>query len=332
MDNIKFPFGDMDVPPEEHLIPTEDPDLEVTPVGTGRESDIPIYVVDSVLTDVAEYTASDENRELYGILVGGHYQYKKNQYVLVDGFLPLRHVVDDGAQLLTHEAWKKIEQMMEKRFPYRSIVGWHHTHPGYGVYLSRYDMFIHKSLFSHPYDIAIVTDPEVGMKIYNWYSGRIVQTWRYFQVRRKNSRIQPEAVTKLTELEQLRHTLEPALSETAVENKLPNTQCAAVAAIVQDRFGSGLVSATVQGQTHWFNRLNVGGSTIDADLTGDQFGRQAVQFGLPGSLWMGSQLRALSELPEEVIRQAALLAEKAGLKDTKDRLVNLLNKTVSSVS
>lgn len=170
------------------------------------------------------------------------------------------------------------------------------------------------------------------MKIYNWYSGRIVQTWRYFQVRRKNSRIQPEAVTKLTELEQLRHTLEPALSETAVENKLPNTQCAAVAAIVQDRFGSGLVSATVQGQTHWFNRLNVGGSTIDADLTGDQFGRQAVQFGLPGSLWMGSQLRALSELPEEVIRQAALLAEKAGLKDTKDRLVNLLNKTVSSVS
>lgn len=150
MDNIKFPFGDMDVPPEEHLIPTEDPDLEVTPVGTGRESDIPIYVVDSVLTDVAEYTASDENRELYGILVGGHYQYKKNQYVLVDGFLPLRHVVDDGAQLLTHEAWKKIEQMMEKRFPYRSIVGWHHTHPGYGVYLSRYDMFIHKSLFFSP--------------------------------------------------------------------------------------------------------------------------------------------------------------------------------------
>lgn len=64
---------------------------------------------------------------------------------------------------------------------------------------------------------------------------------------------------------------------------------------------------------------------IDVDLTGDQFGLEAVRFGEPGSLWANTRPRAPHELREETVRRAILLAEKAGLKDTQSRLLNLLS-------
>lgn len=99
-----------------------------------------------------------------------------------------------------------------------------------------------------------------------------------------------------------------------------------MATIVWDRFGGKFVSATVQSQSHWFNRLNIGGQVIGVDLTGDQFGRQTVRFGESGSLWADTRARTPQEFREETVRRAILLAEKAGLKDTQSRLLRLLDK------
>ncbi len=138
----------------------------------------------------------------------------------------------------------------------------------------------------------------------------------------------------VSELERLRVTLEAAFSpETAAPGtetagRPPSVgQCAVVSIIVRDRFGGEFVSTTVQGQSHWFNRLNIGGRVIDVDLTGDQFGLQAVRFGEPGGLWPGTRTRTPHELREETVRRAIRLAEKAGLQDTQDRLLRLLRSS-----
>ncbi|MEW5863234.1 MAG: hypothetical protein AB1773_06510 [Pseudomonadota bacterium] len=143
---------------------------------------------------------------------------------------------------------------------------------------------------------------------------------------------------RLAKLERLRTILEVAFSRetaspgTETQGRPPSAgQCAAVSVIVWDRFGGEFVSATVQGQSHWFNRLNIGGRVIDVDLTGDQFGLKAVRFGKPGSLWAGTRLRTAQELREETVRRAILLAEKAGLKDTQKRLLSLLNSAAAKV-
>ena len=39
------------------------------------------------------------------------------------------------------------------------IVGWYHTHPDFGIFLSDYDVFIHQHFFSGPGQIALVIDP-----------------------------------------------------------------------------------------------------------------------------------------------------------------------------
>ena len=42
------------------------------------------------------------------------------------------------------------------------MLGWFHSHPGYGVFLSGMDMFIENNFFNLPYQVAYVVDPLSG--------------------------------------------------------------------------------------------------------------------------------------------------------------------------
>jgi hypothetical protein len=142
----------------------------------------------------------------------------------------------------------------------------------------------------------------------------------------------------LAQLKRLRAVLEPAFSpetaspRTSAAGRPPSAgHCAAVAAIVWQRLGGELVSAKVQGESHWFNRLGIGGRVIDVDLTGDQFGLLAVRVGDPGRLHPGTRPRTSAELRDETIRRAIVLARRAGLDDTAERLLALLQGRVRGV-
>jgi hypothetical protein len=96
--------------------------------------------------------------------------------------------------------------------------------------------------------------------------------------------------------------------------------CAAVAAILLESLGGELVSASVGGISHWFNRLQIGRRQFDVDITGDQFGRVAVQMAPEGELYQGSRVRARSELDRDTLARAELLRAKAGLaRERKSR-------------
>ena len=38
-------------------------------------------------------------------------------------------------------------------------MGWYHTHPDFGVFLSSHDLFIHRHFFGQPLQVAYVVDP-----------------------------------------------------------------------------------------------------------------------------------------------------------------------------
>ena len=44
-------------------------------------------------------------------------------------------------------------------FPELDIVGWYHTHPDFGIFLSHHDLFIHQHFFAQPLQVAYVVDP-----------------------------------------------------------------------------------------------------------------------------------------------------------------------------
>lgn len=137
---------------------------------------------------------------------------------------------------------------------------------------------------------------------------------------RTESRTGTPAELLVAELRTLRERLEPVFAQdTALPGTPPSIpsagHCAAVAAVVQQRFGGGLVSAYLEGEPHWFNRLATDATVWDVDLTGDQFGFPAVQVAKSGDLYPRTTPRDVCELEPETIERAARLATRASFVD-----------------
>lgn len=132
----------------------------------------------------------------------------------------------------------------------------------------------------------------------------------------------PRLETVLADLHELRSKLEVGFGpETAAPGWKGSTkstgQCAAVATVVHDIAGGQLLSAAVDGKSHWFNRLKIGDSEIDVDLTADQFGQPPVLVGAAGTLYPKSRVRLEEELNDETIRRACLLAARSNIRLTR---------------
>ena len=59
------------------------------------------------------------------------------------------------------------------------IVGWYHSHPGFGLFLSEYDSFIQENFFIDPNHVALVVDPLEGSL--GWFvvrNGKVVELFR----------------------------------------------------------------------------------------------------------------------------------------------------------
>ena len=122
------------------------------------------------------------------------------------------------------------------------------------------------------------------------------------------------------ELLKLRTRLEKSFSPDTALNGLQSAvpsagHCAAAAAIVWERLGGSLVSTSIKGMSHWFNRIQVDDQLLDLDITGDQFGYPAVQIKPAEELYPYTRERSPDELNDETLYRAALLARRAGLLD-----------------
>jgi hypothetical protein len=127
------------------------------------------------------------------------------------------------------------------------------------------------------------------------------------------------------ELSELRARLEESFSpETALngqQSNVPSTgHCAAAAAIVWKTLGGSLVSTSIKGMSHWFNRIQVDDQLLDLDLTGDQFGYPAIQIKPAEELYPYTRKRSPDELNDETLHRAALLARRAGLSEVAEAL------------
>lgn len=114
---------------------------------------------------------------------------------------------------------------------------------------------------------------------------------------------------------------ETGVSGTAGETSSAGN-CAAAALIVQAFLRGELVSANVAGQSHWFNRIQLGPDTLDVDLTADQFGLSRVEIATLGTLHHGTRVRSSSDVARETVSRAQRLAVRSGLSADVRRLLS----------
>ena len=101
----------------------------------------------------------DPRMEIMGLLLGTVYRHGGRDYVLV------RDVVttDLDASLVSvrfdRQGFEKLfESLDDIGFDYL-IVGWYHSHPGHGCFLSQTDVDTQVSMFNRPFHSALVIDP-----------------------------------------------------------------------------------------------------------------------------------------------------------------------------
>lgn len=113
--------------------------------------------------DVYLHAREHLDEEVCGVLVGEVFADDRGRYVHVRGVIRGDRAKQGRAQVtFTHETWEEIHRVLEERFPTCQIVGWYHSHPGFGVEFSDMDRFIHENFFSGPMQVAQVVDPLSG--------------------------------------------------------------------------------------------------------------------------------------------------------------------------
>jgi proteasome lid subunit RPN8/RPN11 len=136
---------------------------------------LPILIYDSVLDSILDYSEKDLTRELGGFLIGLSNEHPE-PHVEIRRFLPALGARREFTSVtFTHETWAALNREVDTSFPGEQVVGWQHTHPGFGIFLSSYDLFIHRHFFSAPWQVALVVDPrrqEFGF--FQWREGQIV--------------------------------------------------------------------------------------------------------------------------------------------------------------
>src|SRR5262245_24827620 len=97
-----------------------------------------------------EHALSDTAVELGGVLLGGHYEDEAGRpFVVVTDSLRARHYESTkGSFKFTHDTWSAISREREQFPAELQMVGWYHTHPDWGVFLSGMDMFICDNFFN----------------------------------------------------------------------------------------------------------------------------------------------------------------------------------------
>ncbi|TMQ25117.1 MAG: hypothetical protein E6J90_06620, partial [Deltaproteobacteria bacterium] len=117
-----------------------------------------------------------------GVLVGEVLRDDAGPYLRIDATIDALHADEKGAELtFTHATWEHIHKEMDGKHQDKRVVGWYHTHPGFGVFLSDRDQFIHKSFFNLPFQVAFVYDPksrEHGM--FTWHDNEVWRARRYW--------------------------------------------------------------------------------------------------------------------------------------------------------
>jgi proteasome lid subunit RPN8/RPN11 len=105
---------------------------------------------------VARHLSEDTGVECGGVLVGS----VQDGTLLITSAIEARRAVGTATSLtFTHEAWDEVNAVLAREHPDEKMVGWYHSHPDVGIFLSEYDTFIQTNFFAEPWQVAYVVDP-----------------------------------------------------------------------------------------------------------------------------------------------------------------------------
>ena len=124
-----------------------------------------------VARQIRQHARSSRTIEVCGVLIGS----ESDGLTTVEACIAGANAEQGGAHVtFTQDTWEHIYKIKDRDYPDGRIVGWYHSHPGFGVFLSDHDTFIHKNFFSSPNQVAWVFDPHSDEEgCFGWKNGKL---------------------------------------------------------------------------------------------------------------------------------------------------------------
>lgn len=144
--------------------PTEEPEkFRVKKFGIVEKDDHQIFIHSAILKRIVEYSRTNLHRELGGVMIGRYCTWKGREWIIIEDYIESAGESRSASFKFTAESWTEITKAREKLKvpgePERPMVGWHHTHPSFGIFLSGMDLSIHHGHFDLHWLVALVVDP-----------------------------------------------------------------------------------------------------------------------------------------------------------------------------
>jgi len=150
-----------------------------------------IYISQPAYKTIHRFTKGKTVNESGGMLVGNIINEFGKTNIVINGFVEAKFCEATPTTLkFTHKTWDYCHKEIEKKYPGQKILGWIHTHPNYGIFLSDYDKFIQGNFFKEEYQIAYVIDPIQSIEgFYFWINGKIERCKGFYIFDRTGVRI-----------------------------------------------------------------------------------------------------------------------------------------------
>ena len=137
-----------------------------------RVSTQPVVVMEAeVARKIRQHARTSMKAEVCGVLIGS----TEHERMTVEACIAGINAAQGGAHVtFTQDTWEHIYKIKDKEYPEQKIVGWYHSHPGFGVFLSEHDLFIQQNFFSNAQQVAWVYDPHTDEEgCFGWVGGNI---------------------------------------------------------------------------------------------------------------------------------------------------------------
>ena len=170
----------------------------ILPIGERVEENKNIYISQPVYKEIHKFTQNKTTNESGGMLIGNIIEEFGKTNIIVNGFIEAKFCEATPTTLkFTHETWEFVHKEMDKKFPGQKIVGWIHTHPNFGIFLSEYDKFIQENFFKEDYQIAYVVDPIQDIEgFYFWINGKIERCKGFYKFDKMGAKIESDVEPK----------------------------------------------------------------------------------------------------------------------------------------
>ena len=134
-----------------------------SPGKSSTRTPYPIFFQQEAVIALQEHIKSSPTQAIFGFLIGDLYRDPDAGvlYTIIDKTLKLSQpIYGDKTEVVVSRLWDRMQEQLSKASAV--LLGWYHSHPGQGGFLTPHDVETHEKFFTEPWHVAVLVAAEAG--------------------------------------------------------------------------------------------------------------------------------------------------------------------------